>query len=100
MMRNTDTEEEKLCHTYTDHANDVEEESALETELQGMNLCRAANQNFTARLYELLFLASAHGIDHIVSWQPHGRAFLVKDKEAFEKNVLPRFVNVLLSEIV
>jgi len=29
------------------------------------------------------------GFDHIISWRPHGRAFMVVDQEAFAKEILP-----------
>ena len=32
----------------------------------------------------------------VVSWQPHGRCFLVHDKETFVKLFLPRYVSCLL----
>lgn len=38
----------------------------------------------------MLELASDHGFDDVVSWQPHGRSFLVHQPEKF-KELLPQF---------
>jgi HSF-type DNA-binding len=43
---------------------------------------------FPEKLFQLLDGADAQGLSHIISWQPHGRCFLVRDREAF-KNLLP-----------
>jgi HSF-type DNA-binding len=47
------------------------------------------NFHFPSRLHGLLQRVDANGWSHIVSWQPHGRAFLVHKKEDFVKKVLP-----------
>lgn len=83
-------ESNKIVHTYHDHANDVEEESALRNHLVELSLYRPADQNFTARLHRLLTCGDSEKISHIISWQPHGRAFLVHDKQQFEQQVMPR----------
>jgi HSF-type DNA-binding len=40
-----------------------------------------------------------HGIgggdDDVISWQPHGRAFLVQDREKFVNEYLPKYVSVV-----
>lgn len=45
---------------------------------------------FPARLFNMLESAAMEGLDEIVSWQPHGRSFLVHDKASFVKVMLPR----------
>jgi HSF-type DNA-binding len=39
---------------------------------------------FPEKLFALLDRAEAEGFDHIISWQPHGRCFLVQDRETFK----------------
>eukprot|EP00522_Entomoneis_paludosa_P015336 CAMPEP_0172441308 /NCGR_PEP_ID=MMETSP1065-20121228/1846_1 /TAXON_ID=265537 /ORGANISM="Amphiprora paludosa, Strain CCMP125" /LENGTH=248 /DNA_ID=CAMNT_0013190577 /DNA_START=6 /DNA_END=752 /DNA_ORIENTATION=- len=45
--------------------------------------------NFPARLHYMLQEIEKDGLDHIVCWRPHGRAFMVVDQEAFAKEILP-----------
>ena len=43
------------------------------------------------KLQELLDNAEAEGYEHIISWQPHGRAFLLHKKQEFVETILPRY---------
>lgn len=49
------------------------------------------NAAFPIKLHLCLTEIKKAGLEHIVSWMPHGRAFKVHDKDAFVKSVLPRF---------
>ncbi|CAB9521448.1 shock factor protein 4 [Seminavis robusta] len=91
MSKKKADEASKVQHSYHDHANDEEEESNLQSHLVEMSLYRPADQNFPARLHRLLTNAEKEGISHIISWQPHGRCFLVHNKELFEQQVMPRW---------
>lgn len=51
---------------------------------------RGATRQFPNKLYEMLAQASEQGFDDIVSWQPHGRAFLVRKPGAFVSEVMHR----------
>jgi HSF-type DNA-binding len=42
------------------------------------------SQRFPEKLYRLLDRAEAEGFNHVISWQPHGRCFVVHDREAFK----------------
>ena len=46
------------------------------------------NTNFPRELFRLLQDAEDQILDHILSWQKHGRSFIVKDHEEFEKVIL------------
>ena len=46
---------------------------------------------FPQLLYQMLHEASEKGLDHIVSWQKHGRAFIIHDREEFVKRFMPRY---------
>lgn len=48
---------------------------------------------FPQVLHMMLETAKSGGYDDVVSWQQHGRAFLVKDKERFVTTVMPRYFN-------
>jgi hypothetical protein len=45
--------------------------------------------NFPARLHYMLEELEKDGLDHIVCWKPHGRAFMVVDQTAFAMEILP-----------
>lgn len=70
---------------------------ALEPESQGLaqiaNNSKVKNgnnseQNFPVKLHYVLSDLSADGLDHIVSWQPHGRCFIVHKPEQFTEEIL------------
>jgi HSF-type DNA-binding len=50
-------------------------------------------QAFPARLHYLLDVLEKDGLAHVCSFQSHGRAFVVRDKEAFVKDILPKYVD-------
>jgi hypothetical protein len=47
------------------------------------------DKNFPVRLHYVLSEMEKDGLQHIVSWQPHGRCFIVHDQKLFAKSVLP-----------
>lgn len=53
----------------------------------------AANKEnqFPAKLYEMLEAVDTLGLSHAVSWLPHGRSFQVKDPTQFMHLVVPQF---------
>jgi hypothetical protein len=48
--------------------------------------------NFPGQLHHVLSEMAADGLDHIASWQPHGRSFKVHDQNAFVQNILAWYV--------
>ena len=48
-----------------------------------------SDRNFPVKLHFMLNELEADGLSHIVSWQPHGRCFLVHKQDAFVKQILP-----------
>jgi hypothetical protein len=43
---------------------------------------------FPGRLYKMLRCVEAEGMSHIVSWQPHGRCFVIHKPKEFVKDIL------------
>ena len=78
------TEEQGI---YQDHAEDPI------TNRMNYNLehRRGAKSEFPVILHRLLHNMEELDMEHIASWQPHGRAFAVHDLDAFERQVIPRF---------
>ena len=50
---------------------------------------------FPWRLHECLEAVEKEGLEHIVSWAPHGRAFTVHHPDKFVELVLPRCVDLV-----
>jgi hypothetical protein len=50
---------------------------------------------FPLRLFDLLEYINVRKseLSHIISWTPHGKAFQVHDREAFEKQIQPKMFN-------
>lgn len=46
---------------------------------------------YALRLYEMLEDAEREGHQHIVSWQPHGRAFRIHKEKEFVEQIMPRY---------
>eukprot|EP00934_Nitzschia_sp_Nitz4_P002679 Nitzschia sp. Nitz4//scaffold22_size323478//22591//25338//NITZ4_000495-RA/size323478-processed-gene-0.381-mRNA-1//1//CDS//3329542899//2669//frame0 len=46
---------------------------------------------YALRLHEMLEDAEKEGHQHIVSWQPHGRAFRIHREKEFAEQVMPRY---------
>lgn len=67
-------------HNYHDHLNDP-----VVITSNGAN-----NPSFPAKLHEMLQKVEADGYSNVVSWQPHGRCFVVHDPTAF-KTILPNY---------
>jgi len=84
-------------HTYHDHLNDLVDDSSSKS-LQG-HQCkkskglpgRVVTVSFPVKLHEMLSSVAKEGLDDIVSWQPHGRCFLVHERSEFVSKLLPRF---------
>lgn len=78
-------------------ASKDDEGTGNESERQAVD-CVAASQefgeeahhNFPTLLYNMLNSAEEDGIDRIVSWLPHGRAFRIYDRSRFETEVMPK----------
>jgi hypothetical protein len=92
-----ETRNEKVVHNYHDYANEVEKgEGSLEdphhkqieehTQSSSMN---RGEQNFPVMLHYMLNELMKDGMDNVVSWQPHGRCFLVHKQQQFVDQVLP-----------
>jgi len=50
---------------------------------------RRAGGNFPVRLHYLLMQIENDNLSHIVSWQTHGRCFVVHKQDQFVKQILP-----------
>jgi HSF-type DNA-binding len=60
--------------------------------LPSSSLRSNAAENFPVKLHYMLGELKRDGLEHIVSWQPHGRCFIVHNQKEFEQKILPLYV--------
>jgi hypothetical protein len=87
-MSNTDR---KVQHNYRDHANVPDNLSGLAVNNELGH--SASDRNFPVKLHFMLNELESDGLSHIVSWQPHGRCFVVHKQEEFVRTILPMYVS-------
>lgn len=79
----------EIQHNYHDHAND-DGRIYMQTPLVSKG---GVTVPFPMKLHNMLehIAQNESELEHIVSWQPHGRCFLVRSIKDFQDDVLPRF---------
>ena len=81
----------KVQHNYRDHANVTDSMSGLAVNNELAH--SASDRNFPVKLHFMLNELESDGLSHIVSWQPHGRCFVVHKQEDFVSTILPMYVS-------
>jgi hypothetical protein len=81
-------------HYYHDYANEAEMLSERNEDQRSMEhhhtqTDHVGEANFPAKLHYMLTELETDGMDDIVSWQPHGRCFIVHKQQQFLEKVLP-----------
>jgi len=79
-------------NSYRDHAQDPLSNS--DRKMQQANR-GGISITFPQKLFNMLTAAATEGFDHIVSWQPHGRCFLIHDKHDFGNTIIPKYVPMI-----
>ena len=78
-------------HYYHDHAADPIIEPWVD------NLVKDARKTWPIQLHDMLSSVEADGFAHVISWQPHGRCFIVHKPEEFVNDVMPIYFKLCLS---
>lgn len=76
-------------HNYHDHSLENESDRPKQQKSRG-----GVSIPFPLKLHSLLDKAMAEGYGDVVSWQPHGRCFVVYKPKEFQDIVLPKFFNL------
>ena len=73
-------------HDYHDHSLDQVETEANNGERRkgGVSI------PFPVKLHSVLDQVEADGLGHIISWQPHGRCFVIHKPKEFVEHVMPK----------
>ena len=77
-------------HKYHDYANVTELPMQLASQFENRGSGGVCNP-FPVVLYTLLSEASLFGFSNIISWQPHGRSFLIHRSKEFVRDIVPKY---------
>lgn len=87
-MDNHDNMGDRKDHDgYRDYANEQEDQdfAMLTNTKNGVK----NEHSFPVKLHYILSELENDGLDHIISWQPHGRCFIVRNQVDFVNQILP-----------
>jgi hypothetical protein len=62
---------------------------ACVTEIEVRNEPDALKDIFPVKLHYMLSEMEKDGLENIISWQPHGRCFIIHDPNALQERCLP-----------
>lgn len=77
-----------VVHNYHDHSCDADENDLEET---GERRRGGVAVAFPLKLHAVLDQVEADGLAHVISWQPHGRCFVVHKPKEFVDHVMPKY---------
>lgn len=77
-----------VVHNYRDHVNDPDENDVEEEPHRRRGGVSVA---FPLKLHAVLDQVEADGLAHVISWQPHGRCFVVHRPKEFVDHVMPKY---------
>jgi hypothetical protein len=78
-----------VVHNYHDHADDEPEndyQEAPQPRRRG-----GVSMSFPMKLHAILDQVEADGLAHVISWQPHGRCFVIREAKEFTDHVMPKY---------
>ena len=81
-----------VVHNYHDHALDSEEdvEQQQETDEDHHRRRGGVSVAFPIKLHAVLEQVEVDGLAHVISWQAHGRCFLIHNPKEFVDHVMPK----------
>lgn len=74
-----------VCHNYHDHRDDIDNGSPEPLARGGVTT------PFPIKLHEMLDEIERDGYADVVSWQPHGRCFVVRKPREFVTHIMPTY---------
>jgi hypothetical protein len=79
-----------VVHNYHDHAFDPDEHDE-EKDDAGFRRRGGIAMSFPMKLHAVLDQVEADGLGHIISWQQHGRCFVIHKPKEFVDTVMPNY---------
>lgn len=89
LSSSTDIQSDTANQSYRDHLQDPSLPAPGSTNSQRSQR-GGVTVAFPEILHDMLGRIEDEGLGHVVSWQPHGRCFIVHRKKEFIENVMPR----------
>lgn len=80
-----------VVHNYHDHALDPDENDYAHEEDNGSKRRGGVSLSFPAKLHRILDQVEVDGLGHVISWQPHGRCFVIHKPKEFIEHVMPQY---------
>jgi len=81
----------KVCHNYHDHSYDAFDESITAVVEQKRGSRGGVSVPFPTKLHVMLSSVEAEGQSDIVSWQPHGRCFVLHKPQEFVDTIMAKY---------
>lgn len=78
-----------VVHNYHDHAGDEPENDFQE--IPHPRRRGGVSMSFPMKLHAILDQVEADGLAHVISWQPHGRCFVIHQAKEFTDHVMPKY---------
>ena len=75
-----------VVHDYHDHGNDQDDDQSDPHDRRG-----GVSISFPIKLHNILDQVEADGLSHIISWQPHGRCFVIHKPKEFADFIMPGY---------
>jgi hypothetical protein len=79
-----------VVHNYHDHASDADQHEEEVGDSTGRRRGGVAVA-FPVKLHSVLGQVEMDGLSHVVSWQPHGRCFVIHKPKEFVDHVMPKY---------
>jgi hypothetical protein len=92
----------RVQYNYNDHSNDIpyyfilddnigDPDAILSNNSYKLQAATGGRTTFPMKVHEMLAETEEDGLAGIVSWKPHGRAFVIRNAKKFAEKVLPRY---------
>lgn len=78
-----------VVHNYHDHAQDISENDLQE--IPSFLGREVSSLSFPTKLHAILDQVEEDGLSHVISWQPHGRCFVIHKPKDFTDHVMPKY---------
>jgi hypothetical protein len=90
MAEDRNNDKQTRYAVYRDYANVTEEDILNETKSgESSHYSPKKGTKFPVKLHYMLSEMEKEGLEHIISWQPHGRCFIVHDPQYLDTRALP-----------
>jgi hypothetical protein len=78
-----------VVHNYHDHAHDLPENDSQDVPASKRR--GGVSMSFPIKLHAILDQVEEDGLSHVISWQPHGRCFVIHNPKEFTDHVMPKY---------